>query len=186
MSKSDKVKRTSDDAENAESVSMKKSVKKQSPFEQGTTEASWIPEGNPDRKYIIRYVNEDTCCDFPWHDVKAWPKLSLSIAFDEDDDGTDIEPMKVAIIGAVWKEDSGELVAVWGEIIDDSHIEFFCDEDFMYAEELNEVTGKLTGEIAPATIDIFDDGSGGDREGTLVPGDELRSCKMLTELYKRK
>ena len=105
-------------------------------------------------------------------------RSSLSIAFDEDDDGTYIEPMKV--------EDSGELIAVWGEIVDDSHIDFFCDENFMYAEELYEVTGKLTGEIAPATIDIFDDGSGGDREGTLVPGDDLRSCKMLTELYKRK
>jgi hypothetical protein len=158
-------------------------------FETGTTEATWNAEENEDRKYIVRHVHGDTCCESPWSDVDNWPTVVLPTGFmvengdGEETDEPQCNPMH--IVGAVWLESDKSLVGLWGQNPDDSHLEFYCIDSYEFIEEdLNGLTGVLCTEICPELIDCFDDGSGKDRDPMKVTEAVLRAHEGLTDYYK--
>jgi hypothetical protein len=64
-----------------------------STFEKYTDEKdSWSPEDAPERKYILRYVKGDICCDSPWENhPDDWPSLNLIPCEEKDEQGKDEE-----------------------------------------------------------------------------------------------
>ena len=137
--------------------------KNDSLFYQGTQGAVWEPEGSG-RKYTLRHVPGDTCCDFFWQRQEEWPTVVVPAT--GDDGGAD---SKHHVIGGVWTEE-GALVAVWGCNVEDSVVECFGLESFQYLEEdLNVVSRALNETICPELCDVFDDGSGIERDAIPVP-----------------
>jgi hypothetical protein len=158
-------------------------------FETGTFEATWNPEDEEDRKYIIRHVHGDTCCDSAWAEAEKWPKVELPTGFMmEDDDGQETDEPQVNdmdIIGGVWLASDKSLVGLWGQNPDDGHLDFYCLDSYEFIEEdLNGLTGILCTEICPELIDCFDDGSGKDRDPRAVSESMLCANEDLANYYK--
>lgn len=159
----------------------RRSEREQSSFEKGTTEAEWHPDDAEDRVYILRFLHGDTCCDSPYADVEDWPNLSYTQRADSDDD--EDRAISLAVIGGVWLKSDGRFVAFWGADDGDSHVDFYCAKDYEHVEDLNPLSGILCEEICPPMIDVFDDGSGKDREPVLLDRSVL-DHDVLSNLYK--
>lgn len=174
-------KRDEEDSDNeAPSKITKTNVPPASSFEAGTTEGSWGPDGEED-KYILRYIHGETCCMSPWGDVADWPTLTH---IRPEEDGEDEYQNVLSVIGAVWLKQTGEFIAFWGSDEGDGHIDFYVKDSFENADELEPLSGVLSTEICPPLIDCFDDGSGKDREPTIVP-DSVFNHELLTNLCAR-
>jgi hypothetical protein len=155
-------------------------------FEQKTTEGTWTKEGT-DREYKIRYIHGEDCCLPGIKALPEWPKFRLPSALDyyygdeEREANTDQEHFEdYDVLGGIW-DSSGKLVAAW-VYHDDSHVELFGKKDYEFIDDLETITGDLCETICPQMADVFDDGSGTEREVTKIL-DRLVVCEALDSLY---
>jgi hypothetical protein len=156
-----------------------KTEQEKSSFEKGTTEVNWGPESEKD-KYIVRFIYGETCCESPWGDAPDWPSLTYK-RINEDEDGEEYASRQ-SVIAALWIKESGEFIAYWGVDDDDGHVDFFCKEGLKGTDGLDMVSGVLCTELCPELIDVFDDGSGKDREPTFVPSASF-DVELLNKMY---
>lgn len=146
-------------------------------FWKSTTHSLFIPNDCKNkRRYNLRYVKGDICCNVPWIGVDDW--LSVEIPNDEE------ELILNHIIGivSVVDDDDGKqnIVGVWGSDAGDGHIELYCIDTFEFISDFDELSTRLCTEICPEMRDVFDDGSGMDREPINIPASVLTS---LNEWY---
>ena len=74
------------------------------------------------------------------------------------------------VIAALWTKDSGAFVAFWAaDENDDDHVDFYVREGFEDVDELGAVSAALCTEICAELVDVFDDGSGADRDPISTP-----------------
>eukprot|EP00656_Telonema_subtile_P016522 TRINITY_DN18730_c0_g1_i3.p1 TRINITY_DN18730_c0_g1~~TRINITY_DN18730_c0_g1_i3.p1 ORF type:complete len:196 (+),score=38.14 TRINITY_DN18730_c0_g1_i3:199-786(+) len=137
-------------------------------FQKNTTEATWTPEGTT-RSYTLRWMTEKHDESFHANQTikedPSWPRFTITRPSEDDENESDEVINRV--VGAVWTSD-GTLVAVWAEDEGDSHVSMYGQEGFEFAEpDLNEVTSELCSSIDESMGDVFDDGSGGEREAEL-------------------
>merc|ERR1719384_2080191 len=74
------------------------------------------------------------------------------------------------IIGAIYDQ-TKQLVGLWTAEKDDGHVEFWC----VGGHQFDSVTEDWCDDIAPAVVDIVDDGSGSEREPRIVDAAVLRA-----------
>ncbi len=176
------TKRAADEKQEPSSTSAKKasrkSKKEESSFEQGTTEKEWSASDS-DTVYLLRFIHGDTCCESPYSDVEDWPTISFTQRIEEDDEDRNYV---LSVIGGVWDKSSGKFVAFWGADEGDGHVDFYCTNDFDRVDDLSPLSGILCTEICPPMIDVFDDGSGKDRDPVLIEAN-LFDHELLSSLY---
>ncbi|RYH15020.1 hypothetical protein EON65_32545 [archaeon] len=177
-------------ASNSVSSKAAKVTGEQSSFVKGTTEAVWKPraegekeeETNEDREYILRFIHGDTCCESPYADIEDWPVLTYTTP--SEDAGEEDHEYILSVIAGVWSKDTGKFVAFWGADEGDGHVDFYCSNDFEHVHEFNELSGILCTEICPPLIDVFDDGSGKDRDPVLIEPSVFTN-ELLNNLYRK-
>eukprot|EP00522_Entomoneis_paludosa_P016531 CAMPEP_0172451314 /NCGR_PEP_ID=MMETSP1065-20121228/9409_1 /TAXON_ID=265537 /ORGANISM="Amphiprora paludosa, Strain CCMP125" /LENGTH=162 /DNA_ID=CAMNT_0013203263 /DNA_START=109 /DNA_END=597 /DNA_ORIENTATION=+ len=141
-----------------------------------------------DHTYLMRYCKGDICCDTPW-DVEEdqdndWPCAKIKLP-DRD------EPVTFAILGAIWVQRTSTrhaLVAVWAAELGDGHVDFLCARDYQTTAEadLTEISTQLCEDICPEMADVFDDGSGLEREPLAVESDLVAAVPgWLAEYYTK-
>jgi len=151
-------------------------------FEKNTVEVRWSPK-DCDRKYIVRYLNEHN--DFSYEDVEDWPTTLLPFHVFEPPAGEDNEPRIHHVVGAIWTADTFQLVGFYGSDSGDSHIELNGDKAYEFVQDLATLTGDLCDTIEPSLGDLFDDGSGTERDVRELSA-ELFKCPALETLYSDK
>ena len=159
-----------------------------SSFEEGTTEAYWGPEGSEQNKYVLRHIHGETCCESPYADVPDWPVLEWIIEPGSEYDNEDGEGRKrvLSVIAGVWVKETGKFVAFWAaDENDDSHVEFYVRKDYEDLDDFPAISGLLCTEICPELIDVFDDGSGTDRDPIDTP-ESVFGNELLNNLYAAK
>jgi hypothetical protein len=151
-----------------------------SSFVKGTTQA--VLPADLGSKYIIRHIPGDTCCNAPYGGVDDWPIIT-NYLINEDDEEGDTREQSLAVIGGVWLADGGKFVAFWAaDANDDDHVYFLCQEGLEGDTVFHELSGRLCTEICPEMIDVFDDGSGKDRE-PLPVSEAVLAHTLLSTLY---
>lgn len=149
-------------------------------FEEGTTVTEWSPSGEGPQ-YILRHVHGETCCDAPWDGMPDWPIIRHLRQEEGEPDYTYV----LAVIAGLWDKDSGRFVAFWGSDEGDGHVDFYCRDDFEDISALEPLSGILSTELCPPLIDVFDDGSGKDRDPIAIPSSEFTN-ELLNNLYSSK
>ena len=163
------------------SLRTKPTSNEHSSFVKGTDQA--VLAADLGAKYIIRHIPGATCCDSPYGDVADWPILTNYLIDEDADDEEGKREQSLAVIGGVWLADGGKFVAFWAaDSNDDDHVYFLCQEGLEEDTVLQELSGRLCTEICPEMIDVFDDGSGKDRDPTPVPASVL-AHPLLSALY---
>jgi hypothetical protein len=152
----------------------------ESSFEEGTTVKEWSPTDADDRVYILRFIHGETCCESPYAGVDDWPVISYTEP--SADEGEPDHEYILHVIGAVWNKTDGKFIAFWGADEGDGHVDFYCANDFQHVEDLNPLSAVLCTEICPPMIDVFDDGSGKEREPKLLDP-QILNHSLLTTLY---
>jgi hypothetical protein len=155
----------------------------ESSFERMTTESEWSP-ADGGRTYMLRYIHGETCCESPYADVDNWPTISFTAPWGlEEVEGESPHDYELSVIGAIWVKESGKFVGFWGADEGDGHVYLICSKDYEYAkEDFEPLSGILCTEICPPMIDVFDDGSGKDRDVVLLDG-EMIDHELLRNLY---
>lgn len=153
-------------------------------FVKGTTETTWSP-ADSDKEYTIRHIHGDTCCESPYADVEDWPTISYSALWSQDEPDEPLYNYVLSVIAAVWEKDSGKFIAFWGADEGDGHVYFYLSKDVKNVEDFEPLSGILSTEICPPLIDVFDDGSGKDREPVMLDP-ALFEHEILTSIYARK
>jgi hypothetical protein len=74
---------------------------------------------------------------------------------------------------------------VWGAEDGDGHVDFFGSKDFKHIEDLKPLSKILCTEICPELIDVFDDGSGDERDVIKVKASSLLASDLLTNFYRK-
>ena len=152
-----------------------------SSFEEGTTEATWGLPGSED-KYMLRYIHEETCCSAPYGEVADWPVIEFTAKWSPEEEDSEDYDFCLSVIAGLWVQSSGKFIGFWGADAGDGHVDFYCRDDCEVVDELGTVSAVLCEEIAPALIDVFDDGSGSEREPRLVPA-AVFSNDLLNNMY---
>lgn len=153
-----------------------------------TEEATWV-SNDSGISYILRFGKGETCCDSPWSDHgNLWVGMKLD---------PDVEE-RFCVIGAVYESNSKHLLGVWASDPGDGHVEYYVRDDLdslfesdedkvgKIKEDMENVTGVLSGEISRNYRDVLDDGSGTTREATYTPAENLTECAAVALFYEEK
>jgi hypothetical protein len=152
-------------------------------FEVGTTEAHWSPTDDAhDSKYVLRFIHAETCCESPYANIADWPVICFSAKWSPEDE-SDYD-YKLSVVAGLWLKESGKFIGFWGADEGDGHVDFYCRDDSENIEDLDIISGVLCTKICPELIDVFDDGSGSEREPRMIPVSVFTSS-LLNNLYSQ-
>lgn len=159
-------------------------------FWKSTTQIEWSPDSETSsRSYTVRYVKGGVCTSVPWIGLDSWatvqiPEEAMSGQIQEDENEELILHYVIGVVtcsGDNGDKKKGDIVGIWASDAGDGHVEFYCDKDFKYSStDFNELSSQLCTEICPELADVFDDGSGIDREPILIASSIL---SPLSEWY---
>jgi hypothetical protein len=163
----------------------KKKSKSSSIFFKSTSQTEWEHEESG-RKYVVRYVKGDICNNVPWIGLNQWVTIKIPSSNGDGEDGEEGDdgegPLLNFVIGIV-SVVGGDVVGVWGCDEGDGHIDLFVSKEYSFPSDFDDLSSHLCTEICPEMVDVFDDGSGIDREPVLVPNSVLLP---LSEWYSCK